>query len=260
MTVIGAAGATDLELDLRTDQPPQQRVHARRRRRRARTAAGCVAWRRLKASSCRVSPAPRCTDSLISVASSRAGSSGPSCIRSRSADPMMLMRMLLKSCATPPASRPMASSFCDCRSCSSRARRSVMSRTKPGHHATGSRSRRGRPSIRHGNSRAVRVEPGQLELPRPASGPRPVAMYWLKAARRRVAVRRRQQHLDVPAEDVVAQPPEHPLGGGVELADVQLLVDRDDRVVRRLENRALARLALDARRGTPCRSDRAAPP
>ncbi len=44
---------------------------------------------------------------------------------------MMLIRMLLKSCATPPASRPIASSFCDWRSCSSSARRSVMSRTNP---------------------------------------------------------------------------------------------------------------------------------
>ena len=44
---------------------------------------------------------------------------------------MMLIRMLLKSCATPPARRPIASSFCDWRSCSSSGRRSVMSRTNP---------------------------------------------------------------------------------------------------------------------------------
>ena len=31
----------------------------------------------------------------------------------------MMVRMLLKSCATPPASWPMASIFCDCRNCSS---------------------------------------------------------------------------------------------------------------------------------------------
>ena len=39
--------------------------------------------------------------------------------------------MLLKSCAMPPASWPTASSFCDCRSCSSRRLRSVMSSQIP---------------------------------------------------------------------------------------------------------------------------------
>ena len=40
---------------------------------------------------------------------------------------MMAVRILLKSCATPPASEPMASIFCEWRSCSSSFLRSVMS-------------------------------------------------------------------------------------------------------------------------------------
>ena len=40
----------------------------------------------------------------------------------RSLAPMMTVRMLLKSCAMPPASRPIASIFCDCRSSASRSR------------------------------------------------------------------------------------------------------------------------------------------
>ena len=43
----------------------------------------------------------------------------------------MAVSRLLKSCATPPASRPTASIFCDSRSCSSRCRRSLMSRDRP---------------------------------------------------------------------------------------------------------------------------------
>ena len=43
----------------------------------------------------------------------------------------MTARMLLKSCATPPASWPMASIFCDWRNCSSSFLRSVRSSTKP---------------------------------------------------------------------------------------------------------------------------------
>src|ERR1700719_2658106 len=43
---------------------------------------------------------------------------------------MITPSKLLKSCAIPPESLPMASIFCDCRSCCSRPRRSVMSSTK----------------------------------------------------------------------------------------------------------------------------------
>ena len=44
---------------------------------------------------------------------------------------MMMVSRLLKSCAMLPASRPMLSSFCDCRSCCSSRFRSVMFRITP---------------------------------------------------------------------------------------------------------------------------------
>ena len=44
--------------------------------------------------------------------------------------PRMTVRMLLKSCATPPASWPMASIFCDWRNCSSSRRCCVTSRNR----------------------------------------------------------------------------------------------------------------------------------
>ena len=184
-------------------------MHRLRRRRRSRTrspvrsaaAASCpcrattspsansrgrVAWRRLKASSCRVRPAPRSTDCLISSASSRAGIVRPSCISSRSAAPMMLIRMLLKSCATPPASRPIASSFCDCRSCSSSARRSVMSRTNPVRTARLSAPMRATVSST-GNSVPSARSARQLELP---AGQRPAAGRHVLVERRRPAAAR----------------------------------------------------------------------
>jgi hypothetical protein len=61
------------------------------------------------------------------------------------------------------------------------------------------------------------------------------------------AIGRRQQQLDVPAEDVEARVSEHLLRGRIELADVQPRVHRDDRIVRRLQNRALLRFAFGAR-------------
>ena len=61
------------------------------------------------------------------------------------------------------------------------------------------------------------------------------------------AVRLRHQHLDVPAEDVEPRVPEQLLRGGIELADVQLVIHRDDGVLRGLENRALACFDLAAR-------------
>ena len=77
---------------------------------------------------------------------------------SSSAKPEIAVSMLLKSWAMPPASRPTASIFCDSRSCSSRCRRSEMSRstatqcvTPPVSSATGEMSvstQRGEPSRR----------------------------------------------------------------------------------------------------------------
>ena len=69
---------------------------------------------------------------------------------------------------------------------------------------------------------------------------------FVERAQLLATIGRRQQHLDVAAEHAEAGVAEHLLRGGVELADVQRVIHRDDRVVRRLENRALARFALAA--------------
>ena len=91
---------------------------------------------RLKASSCWVSDAARSAVFLTSSMSRRRGSSAVRRSRSSSVRPVMTVRRLLKSCATPPASRPTASIFWAWRSCASLWRsassarlRSVMSST-----------------------------------------------------------------------------------------------------------------------------------
>ena len=89
---------------------------------------GFSTCRRPNASSCFVSSAARSAARLISPRS-RASSASPF-VRSSSSDayPMIPVRRLLKSCATPPASRPRLSSFWALRSSDSRRFRSVMSR------------------------------------------------------------------------------------------------------------------------------------
>ena len=82
---------------------------------------------RLKASSCLVSPAPRVPAFWISVMSAWRGSPGPRSSSRSSQKPRITISRLLKSWATPPASRPTASIFCSCSFCASSARRSVMS-------------------------------------------------------------------------------------------------------------------------------------
>ena len=79
---------------------------------------------REKASSCWVSTAALWAARVISSTSSRRGSSSSSSSWRMPANPVMAVRVLLKSWATPPANRPMASIFCDWRSCSSRRFRS----------------------------------------------------------------------------------------------------------------------------------------
>ncbi len=76
-------------------------------------------WRRLKASSCLVRPAARSAAFFTSSISRRMGSPATRRLRISSLYPRMTVRRLLKSWATPPASRPTASIFCDCRSCAS---------------------------------------------------------------------------------------------------------------------------------------------
>ncbi|MCY1534850.1 hypothetical protein D9M68_702340 [compost metagenome] len=85
------------------------------------TGLRCIGCCRLKASTWRTSSRPRRAAALISCRLSRAGAPGGRSWRASSALPRMAARMLLKSCATPPASVPSASIFCDWASCCSSA-------------------------------------------------------------------------------------------------------------------------------------------
>ena len=96
---------------------------------RSRTFGASICFR-LKASSWRVSEVARSAAVAISFAGPRSVGSGPSRSSRNSEYPEITIRRLLKSCAMPPASRPIASIFCDCRSCCSSARRSVTSSVK----------------------------------------------------------------------------------------------------------------------------------
>ena len=75
----------DLQIDFRSDQPAEHRLHAGRRFAQHEQLRLRVAWRRLNASSWRVRLAPRCTDSLISAVSAWIGS--PSLRVHQDADP-----------------------------------------------------------------------------------------------------------------------------------------------------------------------------
>ena len=88
-----------------------------------------MSWRRLNVSNCRVKPAARSAAWVICCAERAPVSSRPDASNNE-AWPWMTVRMLLKSCATPPASWPMASIFCDWRNCSSNRRCVVTSRNK----------------------------------------------------------------------------------------------------------------------------------
>ncbi len=74
---------------------------------------GCRICLRLNARSWRVSAAARSPASSTRVRSRRAGSLGAARSRSSDVRPVMTVRRLLKSWATPPARRPIASIFCD---------------------------------------------------------------------------------------------------------------------------------------------------
>ena len=78
-----------------------------------------------KASSCRTICAPRRPASQIDCSNSYAPWSVRVTSRASSADPMITQSALLKSCATPPASRPTASIFCACVSWAWRCSRSA---------------------------------------------------------------------------------------------------------------------------------------
>src|ERR1051326_1123817 len=86
---------------------------------------------REKARSCRVSAAARRAALRISSRSSIWRVLPLNSAVRRSVYPTIAVRMLLKSCATPPASCPTASIFCDCSSCSSSRLRSVISVATP---------------------------------------------------------------------------------------------------------------------------------
>ncbi len=95
------------------------------------TMAGCSGWLREKASSRRVSSAPRSAPPSASWMVSRNSGSEAACSAAISRLPMMMPSRLLKSCATPPVSWPTASIFTAWRNCASIALRSVMSSEKP---------------------------------------------------------------------------------------------------------------------------------
>ena len=102
--------------------------------------SGRTIFLRANASSCCVSAAPRFAASIAPARYSAAGDSGPASISASSMNPIIDVSRLLKSCATPPASLPMLSTFCDWRSCSSScalarsaSRRWLMSLAKPCH-------------------------------------------------------------------------------------------------------------------------------
>ena len=83
---------------------------------------------RLKARSWRVRPEARCV--AFRICSSLPRCASPAWRIRSSVYPRMTPSELLKSWATPPARRPTASIFWDCRSCSSRRRRSLASRMR----------------------------------------------------------------------------------------------------------------------------------
>ena len=90
-----------------------------------RACSGCL---RANASMRWVSCAPREAASSIACTIGASFGSLPTESVSSSVMPMMTVRMLLKSCATPPVSWPTASIFCDWRSWPSSMMRSLMSR------------------------------------------------------------------------------------------------------------------------------------
>ena len=82
---------------------------------------------RLKATNCCVIPAARCAADRICLVASNILLPAVKPSVKISLYPMMTVSRLLKSWATPPARRPIASIFCDCRSFSARATLSVTS-------------------------------------------------------------------------------------------------------------------------------------
>ena len=91
---------------------------------------GCSTCFRANARNWRVSVAPRCPASMISSSWCFTSGSATS-LSSMFPTPRMTARMLLKSWAMPPDSRPIASSFCSWRTSFSICRRAVRSRTDP---------------------------------------------------------------------------------------------------------------------------------
>jgi hypothetical protein len=124
---------------------------------------------------------------------------------SASHQPLMTVSRLLKSWATPPASRPMASIFCACRSCSCRRVCSLMSRRHPGELRT-----------------VLAVELRHREIEREARAVAPEADHLAAAPsigrrrrdratgdRRAAYLRARHQAIGAAAHDVGGGPAEH---------------------------------------------------
>ena len=94
---------------------------------------GADGFCRENSSSCRVNAAARSAASSTQRMSARRGSSSSRALRTNPANPMISDRMLLKSWAMPPASRPTLCIFWCCRNSADRCSRSVTSSTVPCH-------------------------------------------------------------------------------------------------------------------------------
>ena len=130
-------------------------------RSRLRACSGCL---RAKASMRWVSCAPRAAASSIGLHDRRELPALPaSSCDSISVMPMMTVRMLLKSCATPPVSWPTASIFCAWRSWLSSMMRSLMSRPMKKYCRSGSDQI---PVQASGTSVAVPVDVAAFEIAR----------------------------------------------------------------------------------------------
>ena len=142
---------------------------------------------------------------------------------SASHQPLITVSRLLKSWATPPASWPIASIFCDCRSCASRCVRSVTSRTNQ---ATWRVALAGEGRHRRAPSETASRRGGAPPTTGWRSGGGAVGIRRERPA----PVGRRHQHRRRLPHDVARRPAEHALGGAVERLDDAGVVDGDDGV------------------------------
>ncbi len=204
-------------------------------------------WRRLKTRIRSTSSLPRRAAFISSARSSSSDSRERVSLPISSAYPVMANRMLLKSCAIPPARVPTASSFCACRSSSSRWRRSssaflralmstIEARTNiPSSVATGVRP------ISIGTSVRSLPQPVQVASRPHRAHPR---VRHEPAAEARVpgAKSNGDHHLDRPPEQLLTRVAEQPLHLAVHQHDVALGVRHQQAAGRRFDGGAKPQL------------------